>query len=156
MLFNPVFLFFCLFVHLFVLVVIYLLVFVFFGIFFFYLAFRSGTFTIHMTAMEEGGYFFNSSLQLPPALLIKRLWCKLHGFLILRLSILRILVHASIINSKSCFCIFVFVALTCLLIYQIFYFLFIYLFIFDGAYGSRGVYVSILSFIILSNCMFFL
>ena len=35
--------------------------------FFFYLGFLSRTFTIHRTAGEVGGYFFNSSLPLPPA-----------------------------------------------------------------------------------------
>ena len=34
---------------------------------FFYLEFLSRTFTIHRTAVEEGGYFFNSSLPLSPA-----------------------------------------------------------------------------------------
>ena len=32
----------------------------------FYLGFPLGTFTIHMTAREWGGYFFNSSLPIPP------------------------------------------------------------------------------------------
>ena len=44
----------------------------------------------------------------------------------------------SIIIFKSCFCIF-----------------FLFLF-FNGAYGPRGIQVSNFSFIILSNCMFFL
>ena len=35
--------------------------------FFFYLGFLSRTFTIHRTAGEGGGYFFNSSLPLRPA-----------------------------------------------------------------------------------------
>ena len=35
--------------------------------FFFYLGFLSRTFTIHRTAGEGGGYFFNSSLPLPAA-----------------------------------------------------------------------------------------
>ena len=35
--------------------------------FFFYLGFLSRTFTIHRTAGEGGGYFFKSSLPLPPA-----------------------------------------------------------------------------------------
>ena len=35
--------------------------------FFVYLGFLSGTFTIHGTAGEGGGYLFNSSLPLPPA-----------------------------------------------------------------------------------------
>ena len=34
---------------------------------FFYLGFLSRTFTIHRTAGEGGGYFFKSSLPLPPA-----------------------------------------------------------------------------------------
>ena len=34
--------------------------------FFFYLGFLSRTFTIHGTAVEGGGYLFNSSLPLPP------------------------------------------------------------------------------------------
>ena len=36
-------------------------------IFFFYLGFLSWTFTIHRTAGEGGGYFFKSSISLPPA-----------------------------------------------------------------------------------------
>ena len=40
----------------------------FFFFFFFYLGFLSQTFTIHGTAGEAGGYLFNSSLPLPPAL----------------------------------------------------------------------------------------
>ena len=36
-------------------------------VFFFYLGFLSRTFTIHRTAGEGGGYFFNSPLPLPPA-----------------------------------------------------------------------------------------
>ena len=35
--------------------------------FFFYLGFLSRTFTIHRTAGIGGGYFFNSSVPLPPA-----------------------------------------------------------------------------------------
>ena len=35
---------------------------------FFYLGFLSRTFTIHSTAEEGGGYLFNTSLLLPPAL----------------------------------------------------------------------------------------
>ena len=35
--------------------------------FLFYLGFLSRTFTIHRTAVEGGGYLFNSSLPLPPA-----------------------------------------------------------------------------------------
>ena len=38
-----------------------------FTVFFFYLGFLSQTFTIHKTAEEGGGYFFNSSLPLLPA-----------------------------------------------------------------------------------------
>ena len=34
---------------------------------FFYLGFLSRTFTIHRAAGEGGGYYFNSSLPLPPA-----------------------------------------------------------------------------------------
>ena len=34
---------------------------------FFYLGFLSWTFTIHRTAVEGGGYFFNSSLPFSPA-----------------------------------------------------------------------------------------
>ena len=36
-------------------------------LFFFCLCFLSRTFTNHRTAGEEGGQFFNSSLQVPPA-----------------------------------------------------------------------------------------
>ena len=36
-------------------------------IFLFYLGFLSRTFTIHRAAVEGGGYFFQSSLPLPPA-----------------------------------------------------------------------------------------
>ena len=36
-------------------------------LFFFYLGFLSRTFTNHWTAGEGGGYFFNSSLPLPPS-----------------------------------------------------------------------------------------
>ena len=39
----------------------------YYGIFFFYLGFLSRAFTNHRTAREGGGYFFNSSLLLPPA-----------------------------------------------------------------------------------------
>ena len=38
-----------------------------FLILFFYLGFLSQKFTIHRTAGEQGGYFFNSSLPFPPA-----------------------------------------------------------------------------------------
>ena len=125
--FNPVFLFFCLFVCFFLFVVVICLFFCcFLWDISFYLGFLSRTFTIHMTAGEGGGYFFNFSLPLPPTLVMKWLWCKLHGYLISRLSIPRIVVHASIINSKSCFCIFVCLALTCLLIYQALFFFFLF------------------------------
>ena len=38
-------------------------------VFFFYLCFLSQTFTIHRTAGEGAGYYFNSFLPLPPALI---------------------------------------------------------------------------------------
>ena len=41
--------------------------FVWLHIFFFYLGFLSRAFTNHRTTREGGGYFFNSSLPLPPA-----------------------------------------------------------------------------------------
>ena len=41
-------------------------------IFFFYLGFFSQTFTIRRTAVEGGGYLFNSSLRRPPASQILR------------------------------------------------------------------------------------
>ena len=42
--------------------------------FLFYLGFLSPTFTMQTTAREEEGYFFNSSLPLPPSSWISRHW----------------------------------------------------------------------------------
>ena len=45
-----------------------------YGRYFFDLGFLSRTFTIHKRAGEEGGYFFNSSLPLPPVSQTCRHW----------------------------------------------------------------------------------
>ena len=53
--------------------------------------------------------------------------------------------------SESHFCIFVYVVLTCLLVYYSVFFFF-----FDGSYGPRGIQINCLSFIILTSCIFIL